>query len=360
MAVELERMFLGRSKGQLRRTLAEITQPKPTGASTFYSRNSVHVRTPDILTTRAWLSRGEYIALYVNPSTANWSINRRATLQKTSAGFVLNAWRNRSRNTYFDDIPIQFNFQAGNIMPSTGVNVDIKNPQGVAEQSRFPQVPPGLNDFYRYLSLTDQGILGGVGANYHIIVYHSRVFPQLWLEGWFDPQNNANFTETIDAGNTVTWSATFICTKCVPRLSSASVLQGLYADWLLTSGAINEQLPLDLMQSSLTGEVYAKMFADWGWGEMPTDGDSKSDPTRVARTKTEDPFAEGIGKPGSPTNPQKPGQVITQGAFDNSRTIGKGTIGTLPPRKNTFTTNQVISQSAVGNVNPYDSGPVIW
>lgn len=391
MAAELERIFLGKTKGQLRKTLAEITQPGTGMTENRYpSRLSTHIRTPDILTTRSWLSKGEYIPLYINPSATNWTITRRESIQKTAAGFVRNTWRNRSRNTYFDDIPIQFTFQTGNIMPSSGVNIDLNDPERILRLVEAPQIPPGLNNFYKYLGLIDQGALAGTGANYHIVVYHSRVFPQLWLEGFFDPQNSAAFGESADNGNTVTWQATFICTRTVPRLSSTSVMQGLYTDWLTTSGAINEQLPIELAKTIRDQKAALdKIFADWGFGGMPQDGASKKDPTKVMQSQKSDPKSFGtFGK--LPYDYEitgtKQGLVDPSfGGFNNDINVGTGTIGQLDPKTGvatagqststsgapsapanaqksggTYATTRVISQQKYGNANPNDRGPMIW
>lgn len=347
MAVELERIFLGRTKGKLRQTLREISQP---GISdNFYpERHSMHIRTPDVITTRAWLARGDYIKCFVNPSSTNWNISRRETFTKTSAGFVRNTWLNRHRNTYFDNYPISFTFQAGNIMPSAAYNVNVNDTERILQLSQAPQVPPGLHNFYKFIALLNDRALGGTSANYHIIVHHSRVFPQIWIEGFFDPQSSLSFTESADNGNTVTWTATFMVARTVPEISNYKLLIGLYQDWLLTSGAISESVPLDLAKKVASDRAeIEKLFKDWGWGGMPTDGTSKKDPSRVMRSKGVS-FAP-VTAAQAASGEFAPNEAPSQ--FGNTVTVGQ----TSP-----VAGTRVITQKEVGSVNPYDNRTLIW
>lgn len=334
MAGELKDIFLGKTSGKVRQTLEEITQPQY--SENFYpARAAVHIRTPDVITTRRWISQGEYIKCYCNPSETNWGVARRETFMKTAAGMIRNTWRNRYRNTYLDNFPITFTFQSGNLMPSTGVAIDLNDPDRLLRLAQAPSLPPGLDNFYKFLGLIDQTALNGTSANYHIIVHHTRVFPQIWIEGFFDA-NSPTWAESSATGNSVNWGATFIVHRTVPKLTSYQVLQTLYQDWLLTSGAIEEQIPITLAKQLKEGkDFYDKLFADWGWGSLPTSNNTQQNPNSVMRTKATDKTAAG--------------------AFDNLTIVGQQSenVGTFDARAN------IIGQGSIGSLSPFDNTTTI-
>jgi hypothetical protein len=193
------------------------------------------------------------------------------------------------------------------------------------------------------MGLLDERALGGTSANYHIIVHHSRVFPQIWIEGFFDPQSSPSFTESSDNGNTVTWTATFVVARTVPNISNYKLMVGLYQDWLLSSGAISESIPLDLAKKVAADKAeIEKIFADWGWGSLPAGGASKKDPSRVMRSQS------------------AKAKVSAGDIIDNSTSgdpFGEGvTAGQSSPVAGT----RMITQQAVGSVSPYDNLTTIW
>lgn len=261
MAVNLDQLFVGHPNDTyLKTTLRHIAGY---GISQAHdpNRDFYHIRTPMIVTTRAWLREDKYITCWCNPSNANWNIGRRESLQKTAAGMVRNTYRNRHRNSYFDSFPVAFNFQSGNIMPYLAKRgYDSEYISQVEGQTFTPDAiwelvpPPGLQNFYRFMSLLDEPSLGGNTANYHILIYHSRVFPQLWLEGWFTP-DGFSFDDSGENGNRVNWSATMMVTRTVPPLSAYSLMEGLYGDWAKNTGTWTSE-------TETGAEKYARRMAE--------------------------------------------------------------------------------------------------
>lgn len=242
MAV-VNRLAVSKGRGRPRQRLDSFARNTVDTDYPTFGRPFYHVRTPVAITTRAWLRKGFVINCHVNPSEANWTIPRRESSVKTAAGLVRNTWRNRNRGTYFDTFPVAFTFQAGNIMPITGNLVNPADLNAIRDRIDSPSLPPGLDNFYRFLNLVDQGSLAGTGANSHIVYYRSRVFPSLRLEGFFTP-DSLTFNDSSQNGNTVTWQATLMVHRVTPKLSNYTLMRGLYTEWLRNTGAIDEAVPI--------------------------------------------------------------------------------------------------------------------
>jgi hypothetical protein len=226
----------------------------PTAATT--GRYSRHPRTPWVVTCKSWLSQGKGINLYVNPKDTAWSIGRRGTSVKTAAGTVRNVWRNRYKGTYFDEPEIRITFQSGSVMPfmshintlyDLGGTGKLGGYLSVNEALTKGGIPPGLRDFYWFLNLLDQPAWLGPGENNHIITYHSRVFPTMFLEGFFKDEEPIAFTESAqggdNTGNTINWTATFVVYRSYPPLNNAQQLISTYEAWVAGDGA-SEAIPL--------------------------------------------------------------------------------------------------------------------
>jgi hypothetical protein len=226
----------------------------------YPNRPYYHPRQPSVITTRNWLFQGYYVNCFCNPNNANWTPNRRESSTRTSAGTVRNAWRNRHRGTYFDTFPVAFTFQSGNIMPAMGNLVAPTNFAAFESAIENPNLPPGLDNFYRFWNLLDQPALGGVQANTHILVYHSRAFPTIWLEGFFDGKS-FSFTESADNANQIIWSCTLIVQRMVPKISNYTLMRGLYSDWLYNSGALRDALPHEFFDTG-KGTEEARIFSE--------------------------------------------------------------------------------------------------
>lgn len=211
------------------------------------SRDFRQARTPWTVSCRSWLQTNEAINLYCNPSSVQWSLPRRGTSVKTAAGTIRSIWRNQHRHTYYDEGEITVTFQAGNIMPVMGYygsGIDFKNVEEVEGALAAGAIPPGLDDFYKFLSLMDAPATLGAAENRHILVYRSRVFPKLYLEGFFKDDVPITWAERADdTGNTIEWTATFQIYTSFPSFSNYAQLRDTYMSWISAEGAV-EALPM--------------------------------------------------------------------------------------------------------------------
>lgn len=197
-------------------------------------RHAYHERQPDILTTRSGMAKGHYMRCFVNPASANWSLPKRSAYVKTAGGGVNNSWFNRYRGTYYDTFPLALEFRTGNIMPSAAHNVDLGDLDAAYAARDNPKIPPGLDNFYRFLALANARVLHDTGPNYVILIYHSRVFPTIWLEGFFEP-NSINFTENADNANELRWNATLMVARTAPKLGAYGTMRAMYIDYIRNS-----------------------------------------------------------------------------------------------------------------------------
>jgi hypothetical protein len=304
-----------RDASGMRQTVENVVTPS-TSADPAYPRAFYHPRTPDVITTRAWLNEGEYIRCFCNPSTTNWSLPRRESFQKTAAGVVRHTWRNRHRGTYLDAFPVTFNFQSGNIMPSAPYDPAMVDASQLSAGVVDPSLPAGLDNFYKFLSLTDQGALGGSQANYHILVYHSRIFPELWLEGWFQMEG----PQWTDEGNRVNWTATMLVLRTVPQITNYNLMRGMYKDWARRE-ALSEMLPASAL-SRINAETSALITA-----ELAGFGGAAASLGKVATVKDQ-PSAPAT-KPGSSTGLPGTGAGVSGGLYGGGTSV-LGQSGGMP------------------------------
>lgn len=247
-------------------------------------RLSRHARDPMILTTTHWMRTGKHVALFVNPRDMQWSLPRRGVVVKTQAGAVRNVWRNRYRGTYYDEGTVGITFQTGNIMPSAAYPDDseLATTDAVSVALASPRVPPGLLNFYRFLNLLDQPMLMGAAENRHIIFHRSRVFPDLYMEGFFT-EDSLSFSEVVTDGNRLEWQATFQIYRTVPRLYSSTNLEMTYTNFV---------------RSRAQDEVVGQERLDHFYRKQPEDSPKKpctvtssSVKKQDIRTDTPDPFS---------------------------------------------------------------------
>lgn len=157
------------------------------------------------------------IIWYANPKSVDWVMSQRGTESKTKSGTVLHIWRDRLRRTDYDDPKITMTFQTGSIIPGFSNALSPSTLKGVPDQ----ELPPGLNDFYKFLELVDASKIKNGQANLIHILYRSRIFPSMVLAGFFEPQSVVKFSDSSDNPFQVnSWSATFTIYKTVPRLNS--------------------------------------------------------------------------------------------------------------------------------------------
>lgn len=274
-----------------------------------------HNRDPMIITTAAW-ERYRMIRFFVNPSDMRWQLPRRGTVIKTLGGTVRNTWRNRYRRTYYDEGTVGITFQAGNIMPSAGYDPsELRTVADVAAAVGEPRVPPGLIDFYSFMELIDQPMLLGAAPNFHRIYHHSRVFPNLMMEGFFT-EDSFSFNEVVTDGNTIQWEATFQIYRTVPPLNSFMKLHDSYTDFI-ASGNYGEQLG----QKNVTGYLYAEGVDDYG--KVPPANQPKS----KISSATQSPFDGSISGLTNITSSKQDRQNISDSANRFREKLGSDFIG---------------------------------
>lgn len=222
-----------------------------------------HDRTPVVLSTSSWLLQDKFISLWINPLNTSWSLPRRETTTKTAAGVIRNTWRNRYRNTYYDEFTINFTFQTGNILPSVTVTDRILADSSLAYgAAKNPKPPPGLVDFYRFLSMVDQPMLTSKSENRHIVFYRSRVFPRLRLEGYFVGETPITFTESAEGNaNMLQWTATFQVYDSTPKIWQAARLISDWSNWAYKN-AMSEILPDTYPMWAIEDKIAAEQAAE--------------------------------------------------------------------------------------------------
>jgi hypothetical protein len=254
-----------RSKLALRGELGAGTEKVQTDSGALDTNNN-RVRTPFVMTCQEWLSQTSprYIIAAVNPSEISWRLPQRAAAQKTRIGEIVHYWRDRFRNTFFDEPQLSITFQSGNIMPmrtkplvTTGIfnrqvryvqpirridGVPVQNPDQFVEVPKLgpdpteqtPQVPPGLKNFYEFLELIDtQKILDSGDVNLVYLIYNSRIFPNMTLAGLFTPDGVSWTDSATDPNQVTSWSATFTVYDSFPRLNDNAALIKMFeqAGW---------------------------------------------------------------------------------------------------------------------------------
>lgn len=206
---------------------------------------STRVRSPFVLTCQDWLTQRQprYLIAAVNPSEIQWRLPQRAAAQKTRVGEIVHYWRDRFRNTYYDEPQLSITFQSGNIMPireKPPVKSTVTTSIGVATRYRTdtsevtPQVPPGLRNFYEFIELVDtQKILDSGDVNLVYIIYNSRLFPNMTLAGLFTPEGMSWTDSSSDPNQVSSWSANFTVYDSFPRLNDMAALIKMFeqAGW---------------------------------------------------------------------------------------------------------------------------------
>lgn len=91
----------------------EIGLPSSENAETAVNR----VRQPWVLTCQKWIEESRYIIAAVNPKDVAWRMPQRSAVQKTRVGEILHIWKDKFRDTFYDEPQLTITFQSGNIMP---------------------------------------------------------------------------------------------------------------------------------------------------------------------------------------------------------------------------------------------------
>lgn len=200
-----------------------------------------------------------------NPSEVQWRMPQRSSEQKTRYGSVLHVWKDRPRNTYFDEPVLTFTFQSGNIMPiPTGTNAQLNGIAG-GDADPGPEVPQGLANFYYFLDLVDdQKILSdgdGFGmTNFVYISYNSPVFPAITLAGLFTP-DGVSWNESAADPLNLTWTASFTVYHTAPEMRGSDLVRAFRSAGFAGRGQIQGS-----NLSNADRESFAGAFSDPGLG----------------------------------------------------------------------------------------------
>lgn len=188
-----------------------------------------------VLTSDQWIQEGRALALHAGPASAEWSLALRASDEEIKAGharyaqprnYVTN--KNPNGNTYFDFPKVNFQFQAGNILPIKGFNNEAI-------------VPYGLEDFYLFFELLNQAPILATGSkegahNFVWIFYTSLQLPQVTLKGYFDPEGLSWEDGTEEA--TVRWTSSFLVYDMSPSFWEPTELLKAYNDFMSQNGVL--------------------------------------------------------------------------------------------------------------------------
>ena len=215
--------------------IRELQRRSPTTKGAFGdSRGPYRYQgTPMVITTEAMAADGRYLVFWSGPSNTQWSFPMRGAEQQTRSGTIYHSWRNGSRNSFFDEPSVSFTFQAGNIMPvrvREGSLSDTQDTQKMAkgQVTAKPQetvsLPGGLLDFYDFFEILNQPkILSDGRPNFVFIAYHSLVYPEIFMRGFFTPEG-LSFTDDSQNPAGLTWTSTFKVRSTEPPFWSSAQL----------------------------------------------------------------------------------------------------------------------------------------
>lgn len=197
---------------------------------------------PLIMTTESFAAQGRFIIFWAGPKSVQWNFPMRAAQQQTRSGTIYHTWRNGSRSTFFDEPQVTFTLQAGNIMPvrlqnrteAGGHRLNqlgspfLVSGDGAGAGPRPAQeviaLPAGLFDFYEFFDLlNEEKILPDGRPNFVLIAYHSLVYPEIFLRGFFNPEG-IQFSEDAQNPAELTWTATFKVRSTSPPFHNSSAL----------------------------------------------------------------------------------------------------------------------------------------
>jgi hypothetical protein len=168
-----------------------------------------------------------------NPKSVTWQISQRGSESKNKSGTVLHVYRDRIRQSDYDDPKLNIQFQSGSILPQLN---NATNPSTKPGDTPPDGISYGLNNFYQFLQLVDQPKISSTGdANVIHILYRSRIFPSIVITGFFDPQVVVQFTDDSQNPAQINgWSANFTVYSTTPKLKKFSDLLSMFTKEGLT------------------------------------------------------------------------------------------------------------------------------
>lgn len=217
---------IGRGKAtqyfeEINKALDDLSQVGRNPTTDSAKPNSlVSGRKPWIISTTELIRQGNGIVWYCNPSEASWKVGLRQATTKNAFSTVTHNWPNSVRGTKFDEIRLSLTFQSGNLIPYNRASQVASQSGTSIDQVRLEEVPPGLVNFYDFLSIMNAPPLLPNGETNHVIIkYHSNIFPSITLIGQFDP-DGLSFSDNADNPTNINgWSASFIIYDTNPRLA---------------------------------------------------------------------------------------------------------------------------------------------
>lgn len=215
-------------------------------AAQMRTRDYGHERIPFWISCLRWIADENYIVLYCNPSTVEFSFPWREAEQETKGGIVRHSWYDNKRKTYMKDPKLNFTFQTGNILPRAvqrfeepSITTPIPSPVPTALSTvasnlgsyRAAQIradydvkmAPGLVNMYAMMELLDEQRIWKGRPNYVQIGFNSWTFPVLTLVGFFDPSDFL-IPQTAENPNSVEFSISFTMRESDPHLTKATDL----------------------------------------------------------------------------------------------------------------------------------------
>jgi len=176
-------------------------------------------RIPWTITCQSWIKKQQYLVFNANPESARWTMPLRGTVSKQRAGQVLHIWKNKYRDSYFDEPRLELTFQSGNIltvMPVVAAGTTI-NAENIV-------IKEGLYNFYKFIELLEEPkILPDGTINTVYINYNSQLFPSMMLSGFFDPSQFSFTDGTSKSALIENWSSTFIVMDTFPKMQSNQI-----------------------------------------------------------------------------------------------------------------------------------------
>jgi len=189
------------------------------------------VRVGFVLTSDLWRQSNRALLLHAGPASVSWSLALRAQDEENKAGHARYTQARNSRHgghddpklTYFDFPRLQFQFQAGNILPIPGYQNEVS-------------LAYGLEDFYKFFELLNQPPLLPSGENegkhnYTWIFYTSLQFPQVVLKGYFEPEG-VSWEDNAENPALLNWNASFIAHEMTPNPWEFSELKDAYREFM--------------------------------------------------------------------------------------------------------------------------------
>lgn len=224
--------------------IAALQQRTPSrftaGQDSGDTRGPFRSGTPLIITTESFAQQGRYILFWSGAENTQWSFPMRAAQQQTRSGTILHMWRDNSRSTFFDEPQVTFTFQSGNILPvrlREQGQIDTAA-GGVPVFMETVTLPPGLLDFYDFFDLlNEEKILSDGRPNFVYIVYHSLVFPEIFLRGFFTPEG-FSFTDSSQDPASITWTATFKIRSTEPPFYRGRALMSTWLSAITGQGQV--------------------------------------------------------------------------------------------------------------------------